>query len=423
MTGQLLRVMAVVRRSTDISSLRLEDIDGLDIVALGSDIQADPPEDTIPDVLLIDITFPNNRSIDAIRDARDEYPDTAILALTPEPASYELVVLAIEAGALGFVVVSDGPAALSDACRQVSNGQPWLPPNHTLDVLQDVSAELEVTATERTSKLWSVILALVPILGATAAFLSFIWRKYWGHIGVRPVDIAIDPATRLADLLIALGLMVGVFGPLLLITGWLDALTRKIEQSPRARERLDRLQHLTFVGIPIGRFVFSRQVAWVVVAATVLIVTLSLAAYASLVMILIIGPLIGVAMLARALDLEDELPPILRMGRLRRGSLLAGTGVVVILVALVLGREAFITGPDLRTDGVHGILAGQVLGFSAQPVTATTVDGSRSPFDTLYLGGNADLYVLYNPCTDVVEFVSVGSTRITVIEEVSCPGA
>jgi hypothetical protein len=51
-----------------------------------------------------------------------------------------------------------------------------------------------------------------------------------------------------------------------------------------------------------------------------------------------------------------------------------------------------------------------VLGFSAQPITATTVDGSRSPFDTLYLGGNADLYVLYNPCTDVVEFVSVGST-------------
>jgi hypothetical protein len=102
--------------------------------------------------------------------------------------------------------------------------------------------------------------------------------------------------------------------------------------------------------------------------------------------------------------------------------LVVGTAVVVIVAALVLGREAFITRPDLRTDGVHGILAAQVVGFSAQPVTATTVDGSRVPFDTLYLWGNADLYVLYNPCTDVVEFVSVGSTHITVIEEVSCPG-
>lgn len=423
MTIQLPRVMVVVRRSTDISSLRLEDLDSLDIVALGSDVQAQPPEHVVPDVLLLDITFPNDRSIDAIRNAQDEYPDVAVLALTPEPVPYEMVVLAIEAGAKGFVVASDGPDSFAAACRQVSNGQPWLPPEHTLTVLQDVSAELEVTATERTSRLWAIMLALVPIIGATAAFLSFVWRKYWGHIGVRPVDLAIDPATRVADLLIALGLMIGVFGPLLLVTGWLDALTERIDESPATRGRLERLQLFTLVGVPIGRIVFSRQVAWVLVGATVLLVTLSLATYASLLVILFVGPVMGVAMLARALDLEDELPPILRMGRLKRGSLLAGTAIVVIVVALILGREAFITGPDLRTDGVHGILAAQVLGFSAQPITATTVDGSRSPFDTLYLGGNADLYVLYNPCTDVVEFVSVGSTHITVIEEVSCPGA
>ena len=35
-------------------------------------------------------------------------------------------------------------------------------------------------------------------------------------------------------------------------------------------------------------------------------------------------------------------------------------------------------------------------------------------------GGNADLYGLYNPCTDTVEYVSVGSTHITLIDEVSC---
>jgi len=98
--------MVVVRASTDISSLRLEDIDSLDIVALGSDIHAQPPEDVVPDVLLIDVTFSNNRSIDAIRDARDEYPDVAILAHTPVPDAYELIVAAIEAGAHGFVVVS-----------------------------------------------------------------------------------------------------------------------------------------------------------------------------------------------------------------------------------------------------------------------------------------------------------------------------
>lgn len=421
MTTQSLRVMVVVRRSTEMDALQLDEIDSLDIVALTNDIKADPPDSPLPDVFLIDITFPNNRSIDAIRKASAEHPDVGILALTPEPVSHQMVVLAIEAGALGFVTVSDDPAAVAEACRQVSEGQPWLPPDQTLAVLQDVSAELELTATERTSNLWAIILALIPILGATAAFLSFIWRKYWGHIGVRPVDLAIDPAARVADVLIALGLMVGVFGPLMLITGWLDAISERVEQSPRARGRLDRLQGFSVVGIPIGRIVFSRQLAWLLMAAAVLILTLLLAYQASLLVVLIIGPLMGVALLARALGLEDELPPVLRMGRLDRRRLVAGTAVVVIVVALFLGREAFITGPDLRTDGVHGILATQVLGFSAQPVTATAVDGSRDPFDTLYLGGNADLYVLYNPCTETVEFVSVGSTHITVIEEVSCP--
>ena len=39
----------------------------------------------------------------------------------------------------------------------------------------------------------------------------------------------------------------------------------------------------------------------------------------------------------------------------------------------------------------------------------------------LYLGGNAGLYVLVNPCNDdSVELVSVGATRLVVIDEVTC---
>jgi DNA-binding NarL/FixJ family response regulator len=109
MTNPVPRVVVVVLRGTNISSLRSEDIDSLDIVEFGSDVRADPPEGTVPDVLLIDVTFPNNRSIDAIRNSRDEYPEVAILALAQEPISYELTVLAIEEGAQGFVVVSDVP--------------------------------------------------------------------------------------------------------------------------------------------------------------------------------------------------------------------------------------------------------------------------------------------------------------------------
>jgi hypothetical protein len=63
----------------------------------------------------------------------------------------------------------------------------------------------------------------------------------------------------------------------------------------------------------MGRIVFSRQAAWILIAAAVLISTISLATYASLLRFLVVGPIMGVAMLARALDLEDELPPILHM--------------------------------------------------------------------------------------------------------------
>ena len=38
-----------------------------------------------------------------------------------------------------------------------------------------------------------------------------------------------------------------------------------------------------------------------------------------------------------------------------------------------------------------------------------------------YLGGNADLYVMVDPCADDdVTYVSVGSTRLRVIDEVTC---
>ena len=39
----------------------------------------------------------------------------------------------------------------------------------------------------------------------------------------------------------------------------------------------------------------------------------------------------------------------------------------------------------------------------------------------LYLGGNADLYVLVDPCNDQeVEMVPVSTRRLVVIDEITC---
>ena len=38
------------------------------------------------------------------------------------------------------------------------------------------------------------------------------------------------------------------------------------------------------------------------------------------------------------------------------------------------------------------------------------------------MSGDADLYVLVDPCNDdTVELVPVGSTRLVVIDEITCP--
>ncbi|MGD9092522.1 MAG: hypothetical protein PVF74_06720 [Anaerolineales bacterium] len=48
------------------------------------------------------------------------------------------------------------------------------------------------------------------------------------------------------------------------------------------------------------------------------------------------------------------------------------------------------------------------------------LDGNLDPLGALYLGGNADLYVLYDPCTETVRLVPVGSSRVEWLEKIIC---
>ena len=83
--------------------------------------------------------------------------------------------------------------------------------------------------------------------------------------------------------------------------------------------------------------------------------------------------------------------------------------------------EVTVIGPDFDPNGARGFLAPTVLGFSAQPMQAYDVDNGGPPRAVLYLGGNADLYVLVDPCDEGrVDMVSVGSQRLVVIDEITC---
>jgi hypothetical protein len=66
------------------------------------------------------------------------------------------------------------------------------------------------------------------------------------------------------------------------------------------------------------------------------------------------------------------------------------------------------------------VLAPRVLGFRAKPVMVYDLEEKEEPLGALYLGGNADLYVLYEPCAEIVRSVPVGSSRVELIERVTC---
>jgi hypothetical protein len=108
-----------------------------------------------------------------------------------------------------------------------------------------------------------------------------------------------------------------------------------------------------------------------------------------------------------------------------RPSRVLAAGLVALLGFLaVLALEVMLVGPDLGTRGERGVIVPRVIGFNAQPVRATNVNTGGPPRELLYLGGNADLYVLVDPCNDnEIEMVSVGAHRLVVIDEITCTSA
>jgi hypothetical protein len=328
--------------------------------------------------------------------------------------------LAAEAGALGFIPRHAPSSEYVAAIEQVHRGEPWLPLLQTYEVLQGGAGELAVSSQERRARLTEVLLGLIPLTGFVAAITAFLWRRYWGRINVRVADLGVDATSRMIDVLVVFLIIIGVLGPLLFVRPWVKALGRWIEDTPRLARMVDKVRGLHLGKLPIGRLLTNFWVAWVLLVVVVLSITVFLARLMPLLMVLIVGPAVGIILVANVLNLDDELPGLLHLPHLDSWRVLGFFGLILIVFLLALGIEVLIMGPDLRTDGLHGILAPRVLGFRATPVTLYDLDEQHEPLGALYLGGNADLYVLYDPCAETVRFVPVGSSRVEHVDQVTC---
>jgi hypothetical protein len=317
---------------------------------------------------------------------------------------------------LGFITQDTSPDDVSETVQQVQEGESWLPPGDTYDVLDDAAEELAVTAQQRRSRLNQMMLSLIPLGGIVAAFTAFLWVEYWGQIGVRVVDLGVDPTTYVINMLVVFMMVIGIFGPLLFVKSWSEAIGQWIvKDHPSIAEAVAKARQRR-----LGRLVFNNLVARALLVLLLLSVLFWLAWFLPFIIVIFFGPVVGIILLANVLELDQELPDALHLAHLDSRQMIVLLTVFIIVFLLGLGIEVWVIGPDLRTDGLHGVVVQQVLGFTAHPATLYDLEGILEPKGELYLGGNADLYVIYDPCKEIVRFVSVGSSRVELIDQVSC---
>jgi len=372
------------------------------------------------DVALVDVMLTGYRSIDVIGAISTKRPDIRILALTPGDPPHDRVILAIEAGALGYITRDTESSEALAAIKQVHQGKPWLPLDETYEVLQEAAPELGVSVKERNDRLTQVILGLVPLTGLIAAITALLWREYWKDIGVRVVDLGVDPTSRMIDVIVFFLLLLGFFGPLFFVDNWLQAIRPRVMTHTALTKTITRGRNMRLGKFQLGNLLFSYTMAWIIMALFVLFVMAILYQLAQLIVVIFIGPLVGTILLANILGMADHLPENLRLSSRGFRRIIAIITLLLILFLSILSLEVLVAGPDLRPDGVHGILAPEVLGLNARPVKVFDLDEKQEPIEALYLGGNGDLYVLFDPCEGLTRMVPVGSSRVTVIDRVTC---
>jgi hypothetical protein len=378
--------------------------DHLDVVARAYSVEGatDALAADAVSVVAVDMALPNSVASQAIRELVAVTPPVGVVALTAAPLDEVSVGRALGAGAHACVtprtVAEHGSAPFAAAAER----RTFLPAGELGEMIVAEGHGDDLTSIQRSRLLRNMVIGLIPLAGILAALVSLLWRRYLGQIGVRPVDLAVDPASRLADVFFTISVLVGLIGPQVFVGSWLDLIIDRVSERPAAWLK----RH--------------RTPARLALAVLTLAATIAVAQFSQLLFALFAGPFVGALLLAKMFDLDDDLPAVMRLTRTRPRRAMVGAALVFAFFLALLSYEVVVRGPEFDERGAVGWIAPDVLGFNAQPVQVTAVDDGGVS-EMLYLGGNADLYVLVDPCDgDRVDYVSVGATRLTVIDRLHC---
>jgi DNA-binding NarL/FixJ family response regulator len=124
----------------------LEDLEGIEVVAEAGSGEAAIAacERYEPDVVIMDIRMPGKSGIQACQTIVERWPQTRVIMLTSY-ANDELIVEAIQAGAVGYVLKQVGTAELIRALDAVRQGAASLDPSITQRVLAMMRQRTEPT--------------------------------------------------------------------------------------------------------------------------------------------------------------------------------------------------------------------------------------------------------------------------------------
>ena len=88
------------------------------------------------DMVILDISMPRLRGIEAIHEIRSLYPDVAIIVLTMHK-DMEYLYLALSTGAKGYVLKDDAEKELFDAIAKVRQGRTYVSPHFSEELVDD----------------------------------------------------------------------------------------------------------------------------------------------------------------------------------------------------------------------------------------------------------------------------------------------